>query len=406
MRQLTPLLTASGLLLATVVLGCKGPALTSGPTSAQEPTNWLCAGGDPSRRAAGHLADVPRDQIWTWSATDADMLLAPRPVIAVEGVVLVGTIRPGADARSKITAIDVSSGKRLWQQELSSWPAMAADHGFVAVAAGRRVEWVNARDGEVIWETDVPQCLSVLATGGRIYLSQCGQLVVLSATDGSEIWRAGAPQRHTEEEHLCAFLPPSVSGSALVLPHHGPRGQLVCLEPATGDEVWRQSVGSCIRAPVALTGNSAIVCTERAVFSLRQGDGEVQWETPLPSSDTGSLALAVSGGELFVSIGKEIWVLKSSTGEAASRIELPTELVGTTAHPFAVSDRLVVTLGYKWRLGKLKTVLTAIDRDSRRPVWSVSPSSGAPPWQLLLSEGRLLFASLEEVRCFGAAGEG
>lgn len=172
-----------------------------------------------------------------------------------------------------LVALDLASGAERWSRDLpgSVTDLVATDDAVYAPLFEGWVVALGLADGAERWRTEVGRYrVSALAgpVDGRLYLAGWDGLVALDAATGARLWEwAGAP----------VFVPPLVADGVVYL--GTATGDLVVLDPATGGERARFSLGGRVLAePIPLTDELLLLLAEadRAthVVALRRSAGD------------------------------------------------------------------------------------------------------------------------------------
>ena len=239
------------------------PSLAGAPLDLPEPAAldaWPQAGGTPSH-TVGHVAlDGGPARAWTASlgaGSDDEHQLLASPVVA-EGRVY------AMDAVGTVSALDLGSGRRIWQVELAPEDeddgyfggGLAFDGGKVFVATGfARVYALDAATGATAWEHRVsaPVRAAPTVTEGRVFvITLDNQLFALSADDGRELWTHSGI---AEAAGVVGGASPAVAGNIVVAPFSS--GEIFAIRVENGRVVWSDSL-STIERSNALTALSDI----------------------------------------------------------------------------------------------------------------------------------------------------
>jgi outer membrane protein assembly factor BamB len=142
----------------------------------------------------------------------------------------------------------------------------------------RKVYAVNLTSGEVRWSTRLSGMVigGVLLSGDTVFVASSrpqGQVNALHRTDGKKIWRVSTGA-------IAAPLA-MVRG---VLVAETQRGEVLGLDPGTGEVQWRRRVGVA-RGPAAAAGDGGIlVSTTDSLFRLGIEDGKVTHRVASPGT--------------------------------------------------------------------------------------------------------------------------
>ena len=137
---------------------------------------------------------------------------------------------------------------------------------------------------------------SISIADGRIFTMgdrDDGQYVIALALDsGKELWRTRVSEAWEPQGYAGPRATPTVDGPLLY--SISPHGDLVCLEVATGKEVWHRNLKTDFGGPVPhwgfsespLVDGNTLVCTpggpEACIVALDKKKGTDLWKTPYP----------------------------------------------------------------------------------------------------------------------------
>jgi outer membrane protein assembly factor BamB len=225
---------------------------------------------------------------------------------------------------------------------LKEWPAggpplvwkatgLGAGHGGIAVAGGK-----------------------VFTTGDK---GESGLAVALNVTDGQVAWTAkiGKPGGGPPGPRST----PTVDGNwVFVLGQHG---DWVCLESATGKEVWRKHLvkdfggkhGGWLYAESPLVDGNQVVCTpggsRGAVVALNKKTGEVVWQSKefTDAAEYSSIIIATLGGtrQYVQFTGQSVAGMAPDTGKLLWRAPRQGQ-TATVPTPIVHDDHVYVASGY------------------------------------------------------------
>ena len=256
--------------------------LVQASLSAQDWSQWR----GPSRDAALTSATTPA----AWPAT-------VRRVWRVEvgegysSPVTAGTrvfVHSRRDPDELVTAVDLESGKQLWQQR---YPAPFAKNQY----ANRMAKGPNS---------------TPLVSGDLLYtLGVTGILSAWRVADGSLAWRKDFSDAIDTSKLFCgtAMSPLIDSGHLIVQVGsdvHG--GHVMALDPATGAERWTwKGPGPGYASPIALSAGGVrqlVSLTNQSIVSLDLQSGAALWSVPFPDEWHENIVTPVwTGTHLIVS---------------------------------------------------------------------------------------------------------
>jgi len=319
-------------------------ALSADPNLANTPVvlpppiptpNWPQNGGLIDK-AMLHV-DAPGSLQPLWTADIGEGAGRFRRLIATP-VVANGVVY-AMDANAEVSAFNASTGKLLWDVDLTpeeeddgGWGGgLAYYHGRLYVVTGfGEVILLNGETGEELWRRPLGPPLRAAPTvsEGRLYvLTSDNELVVMDADSGEILWT------HRGIEEIAGLLggaSPAISGSAVVVAYssgeiyalqaengriiwsdllaYGPRigtlaglndinssptidsgqvfaisngGRLVAIDLAAGARLWERDI-SGVQTPWVAGDYLFVVTTDGKVICLFRQDGRIRWVTSLP----------------------------------------------------------------------------------------------------------------------------
>jgi outer membrane protein assembly factor BamB len=240
------------------------------------------------------------------------------------------------DIVADLTAIDPKDGRVIWQRGFKGHleEPQAVDSGLIITGAGEGGLWaLREKDGTVVWHSDIGHAdVTPLVVDDAVYAQAQPQgskdasvFVALDRDSGAELWRLpllgqpwGAPVYDVDRRMILTTsargqigvsretdagwaygiyrprrkivwqkeLPNMAVSPEVFLQDSGTviyslkNGELLALESATGNEVWRKKVGAQLQSPAILLegeGEELLAVTSfEGVFSvLRARDGQL-----------------------------------------------------------------------------------------------------------------------------------
>ncbi len=233
-------------------------------------------------------------------------------------------------------------------------------------------------------ETDESIILSapVIAGGHVFLLDSASNAAAISLENRRRVWSRSLLPPDEDED---ASVGGGVAYAGGVLHVATAFGELFALDAASGEILWRQAVGSSLRAAPAVAGGRVFaISSDNRLFSLDAGSGEVLWThegivepaglmgAAVPAVSTELVIAAYSSGEIFalrVENGRVAWtdslILQGRFGAETSLSDIDASPVVDGGVVFAVS-----------RGGNL----AAIDLRSGLRFWEQQVSSAQTPW--------------------------
>jgi outer membrane protein assembly factor BamB len=281
-------------------------------------------------RSSGAVISLDRSsgrELWRFDDGGALKPVFARP--AVDG----GHVFTGeglhTDAERRLFRIDAETGKPSWPNPVTTTShtegAPRVVDGKVYFSAGDDgLYCVNAIDGTRVWHyrgdeqklhIDTPPAVS----NGRVFAGSGYRTLALLGIDagtGAELWRTPVGLR--------SFGPPLVLGDRVVYglgtgnlvedvsaeseegipPETAPAGAIVCVEAATGKEVWRYETPKSVHTALAADARSIYASSkDGSVFAIDRATGQLRWRRSLGSALTAGPAVATyAGGTLTLAV--------------------------------------------------------------------------------------------------------
>ncbi|MST94556.1 MAG: polyvinylalcohol dehydrogenase [Pedosphaera sp.] len=224
---------------------------------------------------------------------------------------------------------------------LKAWPAggpplawkargLGVGYSSVAVAGGKiftmgdspdagTVKTLDAKDGSILWTTPIgkpggnypgTRCTPTV-DGTLVYaLGQFGDFVCLEAASGKEVWKknfkndfggSGGGWNYTES--------PLVDGNKVIVTPGGKNGAIVALDKKTGDVLWRateytdRAEYSSLIAEVIGGVRQYIQLTGDSVAGVAAADGKLLWRAPRKGSTAIITTPVYHDGHVYVTSG-------------------------------------------------------------------------------------------------------
>lgn len=323
--------------------------------------DWPQAGGYPPH-AMHHLAlgDSPR-RVWSTSVGEGGSrrrVFLTQPIVA-DGVVF------AMDARSRVSAITLDKGDRLWRQDLAPKDSgdgtygggLAYDSGTLFVTSGfGQIIALDAKTGEEMWRRPLPAPVRGAPTvrGGRILLITVdNQTLALSTEDGRDLWT------HSGLSEMAAMVggtSPAVDGNTVISAYTS--GEVFALRIENGTTVWSDVLAGIKRTdqvgtmtdirglPVVFDGRVFAAGNSDLVAAIDLRSGRRVWQRDVGSIHTPWIAgdylyLLTNTPELVgfeAATGKILWVTPLQKWEDEE--DRTGRIVWTG--PVLASDRLIV----------------------------------------------------------------
>ncbi|WP_052411599.1 PQQ-binding-like beta-propeller repeat protein [Streptomyces sp. NRRL S-118] len=326
------LFTGAGAGLAGAVLGGGVVAFASGGEERPAPK--------PAARRRPAVPGLPPEPRWAYTHE-----ATPRGVLNAT-VWRERTLVLTSDAHT--TAVDLTTGRRLWRAtgSASAAAALPAGDDLLLVVTATEFQWLSPKDGTVAHRAPHgPGGLTVSSVAGQAgtavwFTATAGaatHLVAYDAVRRKELWRAPVP----------AGRPPHTPVYAVVAVR--PDGVVVRQDPESVTPAQRK----------AAKGLAVFTSYDRVV-------GKRQWFRPFGTALPTAPAVGDASGRLFVPVGDELHAYDTRSRALLWRLEGAAAVAG--APPFVFGG------------GALHdTTLYVANRS--QTVYAVDPATGRPRWQ-------------------------
>ncbi|MFT7691662.1 MAG: outer membrane protein assembly factor BamB [Candidatus Latescibacterota bacterium] len=193
-----------------------------------------------------------------------------------------------AGESGSLHALDLGSGKELWQQKLEVRlrvaPVVADEQ--VLLGDGKGMLYALGRfDGEEIWRQDLESGVrtAVLVGEDRLWVgTAAGRIVALEKASGKVLWQV----------ELAALPTKNLALTAGVLAVGTADRHVYGLDLASGQERWRFETQGAVRSsPVAVANAFYCASSDEYLYALEAGTGQLLWKFRLEGPIIESIAL-------------------------------------------------------------------------------------------------------------------
>lgn len=231
-----------------------------------------------------------------------------------------------------VTALDPSSGAKLWEKSLGvpirAAPTASGDRVFVLTVQGR-FYCLSGADGNEQWVArGLPQSASLMvstsaAVDGDLVVVPypSGDLMAFKIADGSPVWSESLARTRATSDlaSMSDAARPAIDGGTVFAVGHA--GRMIATQSKTGERLWSINVPGT-QAPYVAGDTVYVVDTHGQVMALARTDGKVRWTASLPESKTWA-GPVLAGGELWLVSNKGKLVgLDAATGKVSNQADL------------------------------------------------------------------------------------
>lgn len=232
-------------------------------------------------------------QLWTHRAQTVTAVPLGLSTPAASGGLVVCGFGAG-----ELSAMRAEDGRLAWTEMLTvanrnPLAEVAGIHAAPAVSEGRVVALgmggvtvcMDLRSGRKVWEREVGGTSGAWISGGWVFLvTSEEQLACLGRDDGRVRWATDLrpPQTGRRLPPRAQWAPPIVAGGRLYMA--GSAGQLLTVDPGTGEILGRRSLPSGVAQQPAVIGDLMLVATNNATLVALRGAGGAEAVAAAPTA--------------------------------------------------------------------------------------------------------------------------
>ncbi|MFC7474349.1 PQQ-binding-like beta-propeller repeat protein [Dankookia sp. GCM10030260] len=225
------------------------------------------------------LAATDGARQWTYKAQPTTTMVLGLPAPAVEGETVVAGFASG-----ELTAVRAQDGRVIWSEALSSargggladiaaitaMPVIDRNRVFAAGLGGLAIA-IDLRSGRRLWERDVAVGETPWAAGDWVFLvTTGGDLACLGRDDGRVRWITplGRYQNPEKRRDPINWGPPTLAGGRLLIANSIAR--MVEVDPATGEKIGESKLPTSVTlAPAVADGVLYLLTDGGDVVAMR-----------------------------------------------------------------------------------------------------------------------------------------
>ena len=219
-----------------------------------------------------------------------------------------------------------------------------------------------------------------IVADGRIYAMDANAQLRALTTGGAPIWTVDL--RLTGERTGDGFGGGVAFGDGVVVAATG-FGEVIALEPDTGDIRWRQRLDGPVRAAPTVAGGLAYVVSRNdQAFGIDLKNGRIRWRTSTVEPETGIVggaSPAIRSGIVVLPFASgEVVGAVARNGRRAWTANIPGGRRGTVRSRISDITGDPVIVGNTVYVANQSGRFAALDRRSGQRIWSVNEGSAGP----------------------------
>lgn len=234
----------------------------------------------------------------------------------------------------KLTAIEVDTGKILWEHKLaiqaSSEPAIE-NNGIVYIADAKSIWAVDQVDGAVIWKAPVPMSVAKVrgASQNVVAVEGGSYIYVYKATDGSLLW----------SKPVCRYggVLAYVDYSQVYVPCIG---RIRAMNGSSGEIEWETEASFSVAKVAYQDGVMYYSPVRTAVSAYNLRNRSEIWVTPFQGK--GYRLFKILRDNVYITGSDKICALQMATGDQLWCIDFKTP-----QNPTSIGNQLFVFNGYQ-----------------------------------------------------------
>lgn len=250
----------------------------------------------------------------------------------------------------------------------------AAEPGRLSTVSGvERILSFNSLTGEEIWKYEYPTELKVSYPGGpritpcveedRVYFhGTMGRLVCLDAATGDEIWMRNVAEDYQTKPPIWGYAShPLIVDNMLVCTAGGEGSGVLAVDKMTGETIWTsitaQEIGYAPLATAELAGKEQLVVWyDEALAGLDLSDGNTLWSYKFPKEKPQRPIVSIVPPKV---VGDRIYITNFYHG--SSLVEVTREEDQFVATELWTTEKLRPVKGYKPEINSIMSSVLEAD---------------------------------------------
>ncbi|HUU11307.1 MAG TPA: PQQ-binding-like beta-propeller repeat protein [Phycisphaerae bacterium] len=260
-------------------------------------------------------------------------------------------------AGAGLAALVLASAAGAAAPEANEWPVWRGPDGTgISAETGWRADW-SAEPPKTLWKVKVGQGFSAVSVaGGRLYTmgntEGTDTVWCLNPDSGEVIWKHSYPCK--PHDHPGPRCTPTVDGDVVYTLSN--RGDLFCLEAATGKVKWEVKVPQAFGAEPPQWGfacsplvlGKMLVLDVGPTVALDKATGKEIWKSGSDKAGYGSPYAFQMGGETLIATFPEFGprVVKAADGKELGRVRWKTAWGVNAVTPIVEGNTMFISSGY------------------------------------------------------------
>lgn len=208
------------------------------------------------------------------------------------GVAVAGTTLFVATGQAQVLALEAATGKEIWRTTLTApfraGPTVAGNKVF-AISVDNQLHALDAANGRKLWSgAGITETAGLFGTSspaveGSVVVAtfSSGEIFALRADNGRVVWNDSlSGLLRTDAISALADVRglPVIERGVVYAISHG--GRIAAIDLRSGARIWEQSVGS-LYSPWPAGDFLFVTTVDGDVVALRKRDGRIRWVAPL-----------------------------------------------------------------------------------------------------------------------------
>jgi outer membrane protein assembly factor BamB len=317
------------------------------------------------------------DRAWNWADPFTETKKKPLEGKRIPVLVDEQEVKPDPSIQSTPVELPPANENPDWAQSGGNPPHVM---GNLALSGDPKLAWKTSIGQGA--DDDNPHLATPVVAGGVVYAMDTDSTVrAFDAASGSKKWERQIAPKHAGGGDVGGEL---AFAEGKLFATNG-FGEVLALDPATGEIAWRRDLQGPTRAPPLVVGGRVFAITQdNQLHALDSKNGTVLWThsglsevtdmlgAASPALEGDTVIVPYTSGEIYALRAENGRVLWSDTLAAVRRADAISALADIRGNPVVDRDR-VIAVGHSGRT-------VSIDLRSGARAWEASIGGITEPW--------------------------